>query len=202
MITSTSAEISLDSGFEQDLGLSLTPKKAVSKNKKPAHVRAATALAFLSLPTTANAVESVNRNIVAFPTDERLNIAPVWHPRPHGLSATDEMVGRVRKLSLFEAGHFSESSEPASPIALNDAESFVHSFNWSELRLPSVSLAEDGEICFAWMSDELYLDLGFFGDGKFSFYAERPNEERYTGDDLSIRDRAGLGLIASLVANP
>ena len=37
-------------------------------------------------------------------------------------------------------------------------------------RLPSIGLADDGEINFYWRQDGLFIDIGFVGDGKMHYY--------------------------------
>ena len=41
--------------------------------------------------------------------------------------------------------------------------------------IPHISLATDGEINFFWNLVNFRLDLGFFGDGTYSYYGENNN---------------------------
>lgn len=38
--------------------------------------------------------------------------------------------------------------------------------------LPSVGRADDGEVNFFWAGEDIYVDVGFYGDGNIGYYAE------------------------------
>ena len=72
---------------------------------------------------------------------------------------------------------------PASN-AFVDAAAFAKSTDLHLVPLPQINLASDGEINFLWKSESIHIDLGFYGNGKFSYYAEAPGKEPMYGDDL------------------
>ena len=43
---------------------------------------------------------------------------------------------------------------------------------------PHISLADDGEVNFAWSQDGMLIDLGFYGSGTYSFYARGQDGEK------------------------
>ncbi|MBK5345131.1 hypothetical protein JFU48_27720 [Pseudomonas sp. TH49] len=51
---------------------------------------------------------------------------------------------------------------------------------------PIISPATDGEVSFFWETSHITLDLGFYGDGSFSFYAKTEDGEEFFGDNYSI----------------
>ncbi len=74
-------------------------------------------------------------------------------------------------------------------LAVNDAEVFIEKLFYynPSIAIPIVSLANDGEVNFFWKTKNLKLDLGFYGDKTYSYYAKNPklsNEVAY-GDDIS-----------------
>ena len=51
---------------------------------------------------------------------------------------------------------------------------------------PHISLADDGEVNFAWSRDGMLIDLGFYGTGTYSFYARGRDGKELFGDDISV----------------
>ena len=51
---------------------------------------------------------------------------------------------------------------------------------------PHISLANDGEVNFAWFRDGTWIDLGFYGTGTYSFYARDKSGDEWFGDDISV----------------
>ena len=67
------------------------------------------------------------------------------------------------------------------PAACKDAETFLALLP-EDTKPPLVSLANDGEVNFAWYDP--HIDLGFYGDATYSVYA-RDGKEELLLDDLS-----------------
>ena len=70
--------------------------------------------------------------------------------------------------------------------AFVDARSFAVQMPSPLRALPHVSLADDGEVNFAWTKEDLYLDLGFYGDDTFSFYGRNSGGQESLGDDILV----------------
>jgi hypothetical protein len=51
---------------------------------------------------------------------------------------------------------------------------------------PHISLADDGEVNFAWSRDGMRIDLGFYGTGTYSFYARDEDGKEWFGDDVEV----------------
>ena len=71
------------------------------------------------------------------------------------------------------------------------SEAFVDAFEFvsrldlnSHSTMPSIDVADDGEINFFWKSEDLHIDLGFYGTGTYSYFARRNNGESLKGDDI------------------
>ena len=73
-----------------------------------------------------------------------------------------------------------------SVATINDAVQFAKNQDLASIHLPSIGAADDGEINFWWDVDGLYIDLGFFGDGSYSFYARLPNGKEITVDQAPV----------------
>ena len=70
--------------------------------------------------------------------------------------------------------------------AFADAESFVERLPTPLRFIPHVSLADDGEINFYWNGDGIYVDLGFYGTGSYSYFAIDQRGRKYHGDDVPV----------------
>jgi len=70
---------------------------------------------------------------------------------------------------------------------VNDAEQFVGSFLHDEgIEKPIISLAADGEIAFLWALPDFRLDLGFYGDGTYSYYGRSSTGKDFMSDEEPI----------------
>ncbi len=78
-------------------------------------------------------------------------------------------------------------TEPPAPAAFTDAKAFVERMPRPLRATPHISLAGDGEINFAWNGDRIYVDLGFYGTGTYSFFARDLEGRKYHGDDVPAR---------------
>ena len=80
--------------------------------------------------------------------------------------------------------------------AFEDAVTFVKAWSSSTIRMPDVGLADDGEVNFLWEAADMHVDLGFYGDGTFSYYARDGDRKEYADDDVP----AHVGLPKDLLA--
>ena len=70
--------------------------------------------------------------------------------------------------------------------AFQDARKFAERLPGTMKESPYISLADDGEVNFAWSRGGMLIDLGFYGTGTYSYYARgREGKERF-GDDISV----------------
>ena len=67
--------------------------------------------------------------------------------------------------------------------AFFDAIRFAKSLRGMDLR-PTISVADDGELNFLWDSGTLHVDLGFYGDGSYSYYARDGEGKEFFGDNV------------------
>ena len=70
--------------------------------------------------------------------------------------------------------------------AFEDAWQFTKQLPENLKELPHISLADDGEVNFAWSSDAIHIDLGFYGTGTFSYYGRDSDAREVFGDDISV----------------
>ena len=71
--------------------------------------------------------------------------------------------------------------------AFIDAAEFVRRLPEPLNAVPHISLADDGEVNFAWHHGNMRIDLGFYGTGTFSYYAKSPTGQELFGDHVPAR---------------
>ena len=133
-------------------------------------------------------------------------LAQVRHPenrasgqeiKAHVLAAIDRLRESVRLgqvSAVVETG-----SKESLERALVDAEQFVNAWPGAPVARPDVGLADDGEVNFYWKHRGTHVDLGFFGDGTYSYFAKDHRGERYFGDDVPAEDGLAAELLQILV---
>ena len=70
--------------------------------------------------------------------------------------------------------------------AFQDAGKFTERLPATMRVAPHISLADDGEVNFAWSQGGIWIDLGFYGSGTYSFYARGKNGEEWFGDEIPV----------------
>lgn len=129
-------------------------------------------------PTTIDvrAADTISRRPKAVSVDSALNAR----------SPCDHLITRVRELGMLEDGWHRPDSIGATSSVVNDAELFLRAQDWHALTKPHISLTEDGEMNFLWQSETLYLDLGFVGEGTYTYFGKASDGEVFLGDDIPL----------------
>jgi hypothetical protein len=70
--------------------------------------------------------------------------------------------------------------------AFQDARKFAERLPGTMKAAPHISLADDGEVNFAWTQEGMLIDLGFYGTGTYSYYARGREGDERLGDDISV----------------
>ena len=109
---------------------------------------------------------------------EQSSTALIPSPQFRQLVQRLEQLRATPKRERWPGGEFPDNA------AFRDAAAFVNRLPFPLAALPHISLADDGEVNFAWDGDGLHIDLGFYGTGTFSYYARGADGQEYYGDDL------------------
>jgi hypothetical protein len=97
-----------------------------------------------------------------------------------------QMLTRIRQLGIYPRGWDGADGKAPSQAAVRDAECFTRILVHDDVYAPSISLATDGEINFFWMLPHFRLDLGFYGDGTYSYYGTTTTGDEFLADEVSI----------------
>ena len=82
-----------------------------------------------------------------------------------------------------EAERWPAADRP-SEQALADARSFIQQLPPCAICTPNIGVADDGKVNFLWEGDGIYIDLGFYGAGTFSYFARDGAGRKFYGDEL------------------
>jgi len=109
-------------------------------------------------------------------------------------------IARVRELGTYSENWKGEGSMPPKPSTLREAEGFARKlFKDGAVSAPHVGLSEDGEINFYWKSDLIVIDLGFEGDGTYSYFAEDNTGDRFYGDDEPLESPLPEAVMSKII---
>lgn len=95
-----------------------------------------------------------------------------------------QLVRRLEQLRSVPEGERWPISELPDDAAFRDARAFLDRLPFPMAALPHISLADDGEVNFAWDCEDLHIDLGFYGTGTYSYYARGTDGQEYYGDEI------------------
>ena len=95
-----------------------------------------------------------------------------------------QMTRRLEQLRSTPENERWPSGELPDDAAFHDARMFLDHLPFPLAALPHVSLADDGEVNFAWDSEGVHIDLGFYGTGTYSYYARGSDGQEHFGDEV------------------
>jgi len=76
---------------------------------------------------------------------------------------------------------------PPLSETVNNTLEFIEKLPFNA-REPRPGVSGDGEISLFWESDDIFVDIGFLGDGKYTFYARDSQAIEYFKDDIELKD--------------
>jgi hypothetical protein len=116
-------------------------------------------------------------------------------------SPTKDLFDRLAYLSGRYRKPFLPGSIPPSDKAFEDAKTFILTLPLTKIKNPSIQVAADGEVNFQWFGSDFKIDLGFYGNGKYSFFAAKTGRSPIVGDDVLVHSGLSNDLIG-FAANP
>lgn len=102
-------------------------------------------------------------------------------------SPTKELFDRLSDLKTKYSVCSLPNSEPPCERAFQDARTFILKLPLSQIMKPTIHVASDGEVNFQWSGSDFQIDLGFYGNEKFSFYAAKEGRDPIFGDDVPVK---------------
>lgn len=111
-----------------------------------------------------------------------------------------KVISRIKELAKYQEGWYDGiEGIPATPQTIKDAIAFAKNLDFNHIHVPYISLARDGEVNFWWDLKTIKLDLGFYGDGTYSYYAKLlENGKEFFGDDEVLKSILPLEILEKL----
>lgn len=101
---------------------------------------------------------------------------------------TAALLDRLAELKSKYSTAWLPYSTPPNENAFQNARDFVSTLPLSRMAKPAINVASDGEVNFQWSGVGFHIDLGFYGNGKFSFYGAKEGRAPIIGDDVPVKD--------------
>lgn len=144
-------------------------------------------------------IEAVARSVPSTSSVFIKAISPLTIPASDGPTAMHSVIELVRPFLTLQAGWDGYDGVAPSPKAVDDAERFAMSHLFAfEQRLPSISPGADGEVNFCWRDKDCLLDLGFYGDGTYSYYAKLGDGREFMADMSAVDARLPEEIAAAI----
>ncbi len=96
-------------------------------------------------------------------------------------------IARIRMFRTYADGWNGPESVAPTRATIKEAETFArYLFGIGSIVPPYISASGDGEVNFYWKTSDWVIDLGFFGDGLYSYYARFENGHEILEDGASL----------------
>jgi len=87
-----------------------------------------------------------------------------------------------------------------STETINDALSFIEKLPYGVIE-PRPGVSGDGEISLFWENDDIYIDIGFLGDGTYVLYARDSQDIEYFKDSIDLNSKLPTALLNLIYIN-
>ncbi|MGO0702708.1 hypothetical protein [Pseudomonas paracarnis] len=147
-----------------------------------------------SYRTVADSLSSSSEFVKAYrgleiPTAKVVSFAPYLSQKRQQISPLDSIMLSIRQMTDYEQDWDGYGALAPAAQAADDAEFFaIYNLRRRDTRAPKISAASDGEINFSWKNEKGLIDLGFFGDGSYSYYAKLSTGEEFISDESGIKE--------------
>jgi hypothetical protein len=118
-------------------------------------------------------------------TDQSISILSCSIPSADS-TPTKDLFDRLKDLKTKYSSVWLPGSLIPNESAFEDARNFVRTLPLMQILNPSIHVAADGEVTFEWKQDNFHIDLGFYGDNTFSYYATKTGQQPLFGDDIPV----------------
>jgi hypothetical protein len=103
-------------------------------------------------------------------------------------SPTTDLLDRLAELKTKYSTVWLPNSTRPSDNAFQNAKDFVSTLPLQQMVKPAIHVASDGEVNFQWSGPDFHIDLGFYGNGKFSFYGAKEGHAPIIRDEVPVKD--------------
>ena len=167
MVTTQRNSSAIQEPFDENIESTIiTDKKRYEDNK----------YLFMNVLRTPNAIPNYTNKKYYIPTGQQNEI-----------DYEKDVTEKINEFKFYEVNWDGYEGIAASSETVNDAIKFINKLP-SNTTVPRPGLSGDGEISLFWEDNGVYIDIGFFGDGKYTLYAKDSQEIEYLRDDIDLSD--------------
>lgn len=114
---------------------------------------------------------------------------------PFASNPTKDLLDRLRDLKKMYSQTWIPGSTAPTELAFQNAKDFISTLPLTSIPTPAIHVASDGEVNFQWSGSNFKIDLGFYGNGKFSYYGLKTGYQPVFGDDIPVTNGAPKSLL-------
>jgi hypothetical protein len=100
---------------------------------------------------------------------------------------TKDLIDRLSALKTRYSEAWIPDTIAPKETAFQDARAFVLTLPLTRIVKPMINVAGDGEVNFEWRGRDFHIDLGFYGNHMFSYYAKKEGCAPLFGDDIPVK---------------
>ena len=115
----------------------------------------------------------------------------------HDATERKKLLDKIRKYSSYEANWDGYGGAAASSQAIRDVTAFVRQLPF-DTKQPKPQLSGDGGISLIWELPDLFIDAGFYGDGKLAFFVNSKNNGELFGQEIPVAKGIPHAIISTL----
>ncbi len=101
-------------------------------------------------------------------------------------SSSESLSTYLRSLEQTPEGNRWPDATWPTVQAFKDASTFIGKLPLDRIPAPEIYLADDGEVNFLWKKQGVFIDLGFYGDETYSYFARGEDGSKHYGDDVRV----------------
>lgn len=101
--------------------------------------------------------------------------------------ARRDLLEKIRAFSSYEENWDGYGGKAASSEAVRDVSAFVRQLSM-DVPQPDPQLSGDGEISLIWDLENLFIDVGFYGDGRMAYYVNTGTGGEFFGQAVPVAD--------------
>lgn len=106
------------------------------------------------------------------------------------VNPTKDLLDRIADLKKRYSHRWLSNSATPSDAAFQNARDFVLTLPLNQISRPAIHVASDGEVNFHWDGPDFNIDLGFYGNGLFSYYGAKDGIAPVVGEAVPVKDGA------------
>ena len=146
---------------------------------------------FSSERLSSNVLQDETQNELE--TKELPGTKPTWWSTANRLSAlparhspTLQLIKSLQACQYKPEDERWPCAEWPSEKAFEDAYVFIQHLDLTSIPVPTITLADDGEVNFLWKYEPTHVDLGFYGTGTYSYFACNKDGRESIGEIVPV----------------